>query len=238
MRWGPARRADAGPGPLAGGRLAREERGAFGSGQPQGCGEQSFLGVGFSRHARVSGQSLQRLMNGEQAIVCVGGDVHCAGSDALEVAAMPRGLLASRTVDQDAAHRFGRGAKEVGPILPGRLIRAAKPQPGLVHQGGGLQRLARRFAGHFLRRELVQLFIDKTLQFARGGGVAELDGVEQSRQVIHRVGWRSFGFLSLARRAFDQRLGLAHEDMGNNPIVPLFVETGFAGLRKTRFGEL
>src|SRR2546426_6413476 len=47
-----------------------------------------------------------------------------------------------------------------------------------------------------------------------------------------------FRLWGLCRLAFDERLGLAHEDMSNDPIVPLFVQTGFANLGKTRFGEL
>src|SRR6266851_1188931 len=66
-----------------------------------------------------------------------------------------------------------------------------------------------------------------------------IDSSRTPHQAADWVEWaRSLRVFGLAWLAFDKFLGLAHEDVGNNPIVPLFVETGFAGLGKPRFGEL
>src|SRR6266571_6813830 len=66
--------------------------------------------------------------------------------------------------------------------------------------------------------------------------------IDSSRTPHQAADWvecaHSFRFLGLAWLAFDKFLGLANKDVGNNPIVPLFIETRFARLGKTRFGEL
>ena len=43
---------------------------------------------------------------------------------------------------------------------------------------------------------------------------------------------------TLFRRALDERLGFAHEEMGNNPIVPLLIESALARFRQPRIGRL
>ena len=70
--------------------------------------------------------------------------------------------------DQNAAHRLGRRAEEVGAILKGRGISSAQPHPGLVDEGGGLERMAGRFVGHFPRRQTAEFFVNDREKF--GGG--------------------------------------------------------------------
>ena len=58
------------------------------------------------------------------------------------LAAVAQRFFAPGIVNQDAAHGFGGGGEEMGAIPPRGLLIAAEPQPGLVNQRGGLQRLA------------------------------------------------------------------------------------------------
>jgi hypothetical protein len=67
------------------------------------------------------------------------------------VAAMAQGPAPAGAVDEDAPHRLGRGAEKVRAILPVGLGVAAEAEPGLVHEGGGLQRLGGGFAVHLGR---------------------------------------------------------------------------------------
>ena len=53
-------------------------------------------------------------------------------------------------------------------ILKGRGITAAQPHPGLVDEGGGLERMAGSFVGHLLRRQTAEFFVNDREKF--GGG--------------------------------------------------------------------
>ena len=68
------------------------------------------------------------------------------------------------------------------PLVP-RL--ADQPQPGLVHQGGGLQRLPGGFAGQFVCRQLAQLMIDQRQEFLGSLGVALPNSLKHASDVTH-----------------------------------------------------
>ena len=74
---------------------------------------------------------------------------------ALQPGFMPRGF------DQDTPHRLGSRAKKMRAILPATVAVANHPQPSLMHQRRGLQRLAGRLLGHARRRQLAQFVVDE-----------------------------------------------------------------------------
>jgi hypothetical protein len=58
------------------------------------------------------------------------------------------GPLAAGTVHKNASHGLGRRGEEMATAVPVMdLFPINQPQLGFVHQGGGLQRLARLFLG-------------------------------------------------------------------------------------------
>jgi hypothetical protein len=71
-------------------------------------------------------------------------------------------LVNEDLVNEDAAHRLGRGGEEVpAPVPVARLDAADQPEIGLVNQGGGLERLARLLLRQARRREFPQLVVDQ-----------------------------------------------------------------------------
>ena len=67
---------------------------------------------------------------------------------------------------------------------------ADQPQVRLVHQRGGLKRLAGLFLRQFLRRQLAQLVVDDGQKLLGGVRVAVLDGVENLGHVTHGTAFR------------------------------------------------
>ena len=63
-------------------------------------------------------------------------------------------------LDQDAAHRFSGGTEEMPTILKSRGISAAQPHPCLMHEGGGLERVAGGFVDHLLRGKPAEFFVN------------------------------------------------------------------------------
>ena len=106
--------------------------------------------------------------DGEHGLIIAGGShVHLVEVNPPLAPAVFEALLAAGVLHQDAPHRLGCRAKEVGAILKSPVLRPDQPQPSLMHQRGGLQGLARRFVGHLLRREFTQLHIDQRQEFLR-----------------------------------------------------------------------
>ena len=87
------------------------------------------------------------IVRGEQGFEAFAQDVND-----LDARAASRRQSSPGVFDQDATHRLGRRAEEMRAILKGRGISAAQPHPGLVDEGGGLERMAGRFVGHLPRR--------------------------------------------------------------------------------------
>jgi hypothetical protein len=101
----------------------------------------------------------------------------------LLVAAVTHRALAAGLVNEDAPHGLGGGPEKMRPAVVVRISVADQPQPGFMHQGGGLQRLMGRFIGHARGRELAQLAIDQRQQFIGGLGIAVLDGLQNAGNV-------------------------------------------------------
>jgi hypothetical protein len=91
---------------------------------------------------------------------------------------MPDTPFLPGAVNENAAHRFRSGAKEVSSILP-IMIFADEPEPRFMHQSGGLKRLSAGFLGHFPRRQLPKFVINQWEQLIRGHGFACFNGAEQ-----------------------------------------------------------
>ena len=62
---------------------------------------------------------------------------------------------------------------------------SSQPEPGLVNEGRGLQRLAGGFAGHLVRRQLAQFLIHQRQQFLGGLRVALPNRFEHARDLAH-----------------------------------------------------
>ena len=70
------------------------------------------------------------------------------------------------------------------PLLAGG---ADQSQPGFVHEGGGLQRVAGRFTGHLLGSELSEFLINQRKQLVSGLGIALVNRFEDMRGLADRL---------------------------------------------------
>ena len=132
----------------------------------------------FGQSGVLSGQFLQRLVNREQFLVAgCRRYLHVLNVHASLAAAVAQGASAPGVFDENAAHRLSCGAEEVGAPVELWVRIADQPQPGLVDERGGLQRLARRFLRHARRGQFTQFFIDQRQQFVRAG-LALVEGGE------------------------------------------------------------
>ncbi len=138
-------------------------------------------------------QLFQGLVQGEQLrIVQRRGEVQTVQIDSRGATAVALKVFAPGVINQNAAHRFGGGGKEVRAILPVRLGIAAQPQPGFVDERGGLQGLPRPFARHFRGGELPQFLVHKRQNFFRRARIALMGAVQDDSEFTHR--WRSRGY--------------------------------------------
>ena len=98
--------------------------------------------------------------------------------------------------DQDASHRLCGGREEVPAAVPVLfLVFADQPQVRLVDQGGGLERLPRRFPGKLLCGQFAQFVVDQGQELAGGVRVALIDGGQDSGNLAHRRHRKSVGGL-------------------------------------------
>lgn len=79
---------------------------------------------------------------------------------------MTRARFAPGNVDEDAAHRLGRGGEEVGAILPISIFGTAEAEPGLVNESGRLKGVVRRFGRHLVRGQFAQFVVKEGQQIA------------------------------------------------------------------------
>ncbi len=79
-------------------------------------------------------------------------------------------LLRERLVDEDAAHRLGRGGEEVAAVVPVPRAVAHETEVSLVDQRRGLERPARPLPRHPRRGELAQLVVDGRQQLLGASG--------------------------------------------------------------------
>src|SRR5205814_4290994 len=75
--------------------------------------------------------------------------------------------------------------QKMSAVFPRRLVLAAEPKPGLMHERSRLQSLAWRFPGHFRCGEFAQFFVNEREQFVRSAGVTLLNAIQNSRNVAH-----------------------------------------------------
>ena len=149
------------------------------------------------------GEFFQGFVDGQKLLVtCARGNVLFQNVHALLSAAVTQGEFAAGIVNEDAAHGFGGGGEKVGATVPLDIFPAGEPQPRLMDERGGLQRLVRRFVGHLVGGELAQFFIDQRQQFIGGFGVAVFDGLQNLGDVAHDCGQSIFERLRLFRNRF------------------------------------
>src|SRR5437868_3337969 len=94
-------------------------------------------------------------------------------------------LLAANRLDKYPPHSLRCRGKEMPPAIPIPLTASDQPQPGFMHQCGGLQSLTRRLIRQLVRRQLAQLVVDQRQQFLGGFGIAVMGSPEYARQVAH-----------------------------------------------------
>jgi hypothetical protein len=93
----------------------------------------------------------------------------------------------ARPIHQHLAHRAGRDAEEVRPVLPAGRVALEQADERLMDQRGGLKRLARTLAGQEPARHLPHLAVDERHEPGQRIGVAAAGTIEQ-RGRSHRVG--------------------------------------------------
>ena len=72
----------------------------------------------------------------------------------------PLGVVATRVVDEDAAHCLRRCRHEMGAVLPVHALVIDQPQVGFVDQGRGLQAVAGALAPHVVVRQTTEFVVD------------------------------------------------------------------------------
>ena len=164
-------------------RVAENLRGLF---EGQANEETQLDQFGFLLVER--GQLFQSVVHGQKLVVrdaLRDLDVHHV--QAFLIAAVTPRELAAGVVYEDTTHRFRGGGEEMvpTPILAVRLT--DQLQPRLMHQGGGLERVAGGFVGHLVRRQSAQFLINQRQQLIRSFGVTLLDGFENTRDVGHAL---------------------------------------------------
>ena len=90
-----------------------------------------------------------------------GSDCHIFYVHAHLPAAVARGTLATRRINEDMAHGLGGGSEEMSAPGESPWLVPGQPQPGLVNQGGGLEGVTRSLPSHFLRGQFPQFLIDQ-----------------------------------------------------------------------------
>jgi hypothetical protein len=93
----------------------------------------------------------------------------------------------SSTTSGVRQHGARGGREEVPAAVPVLfLVFADQAQVGLVDQGGGLERLPRRFPGQLLGGQFAQLVVDQGQELAGGVGIALIDRGQDSANLAHR----------------------------------------------------
>jgi len=92
--------------------------------------------------------------------------------------------------DQDAPHRLGRRTEEMRAILKSRGITAAQPHPGLMDEGGGLERMAGSFVSHLMRRQTAEFFVNEREKFGGGLWITLFHPFQNMRELaqVFRIG--------------------------------------------------
>jgi hypothetical protein len=130
-------------------------------------------------------EGVEGIVNGEHFVGAAFGDERRFGRLLTNAIALG-GQLPPSLVDENPPHRLGGGREEMRPIVPLALIVGAhEPQPGFMHQRGGLQRLAGLLAGELAGGEAAQLGIHEWEQVVGGMFLASGERVEDFGGVGH-----------------------------------------------------
>jgi hypothetical protein len=106
-----------------------------------------------------AGQLAQGFIDSEEVVVRrVNRNFELVKVESLTAAAFFSRAVAG-AVDEDAAHGFGRGGKEVAAVLPLKRLVADQTEVSFVDEGGSLNRLARFFLGEPACGELAKLVV-------------------------------------------------------------------------------
>ena len=108
-----------------------------------------------------TGQSVQRVVEGDHDLVTFGGEIDALIECKLDGGAALGGVTRARMVHENLAHHARRYGEKVGAILVARAAVIHQAQVGFMNQGGGLQRVALRFAAQVTFRDAVQLLVDQ-----------------------------------------------------------------------------
>ncbi len=112
-----------------------------------------------------TGQLVEGIVDFKQTIVLrFSGRVDAGQVNAFLAATMPECPFAPGVLDEDAPHRLRRRGEEVASAVPPLVSLADQPEPGLMHQSGGLQGLARGLFGHLGGSQPAQFLIDQRQQ--------------------------------------------------------------------------
>ena len=82
------------------------------------------------------------------------------------LAAALAGRPLARVVDEDVAHHLRGDGEEVGAVLPVHVLLPDEPQEGLVHQGGGLERMSAPLAVDVAVGEAMKRVLDQRQELA------------------------------------------------------------------------
>jgi hypothetical protein len=96
------------------------------------------------------------------------------------------GGFAAGAIDEDLSHGGGGGGEEVAPAAPAWIAVLDELDVGLVHERGGLKRLARRGAGQAGAGQAVQLLVEHRQHLGGRGRVAVRRCVQHLRQFVSR----------------------------------------------------
>src|SRR6266481_9272011 len=99
-------------------------------------------------------------MNGQKLVfIGQGSDFHSLDVHTHLPAAVARGALSPRRINEDMAHGFGGGSEEMSAPGESPWLVPGQAQPDFVNQGRGLERVTRSLPSHFVRGQFPQFMI-------------------------------------------------------------------------------
>jgi hypothetical protein len=97
-------------------------------------------------------------------------------------------LLVACAIEENPAHRLGRGSKEMSATVPALDFgRIDEPEIRLVDEGGGLERMPGLFLRQLQGGQLAQFVVHERQELLGGLGIALLDGRQDSGYVAHQI---------------------------------------------------
>src|SRR6266481_822217 len=124
-------------------------------------------------------------MNGQKLVVIgQGSDFHSLDVHTHLPAAVARGTLSTRRINEDMPHGLGGSGKEMSPSGESPWLVPGQAQPRLVNQGRGLESVTRSLPSHFVRGQFAQFLVNQRKQFLRGRLIAARHGFENTSDVV------------------------------------------------------